>query len=81
MYNSFSSMKSAGIDTSATTHDLRHSFATHLMEDGVDPRYIQTILGHRDPKSTEVYLHLSNKAFMGIKSPFEYEDKDGDIHG
>jgi len=61
----------AGISVNATPHSLRHSFATHLMEDGVDPRCIQALLGHRDPKSTEIYLHISNKTLMGIKSPLD----------
>lgn len=63
----------AGILTKATPHSLRHSFATHLMEKGVEQRNIQALLGHRDPKSTEVYLHVSNKSLMGILSPFDSE--------
>ncbi len=61
----------AGLCSKATPHCLRHSFATHLMEQGVDQRSIQALLGHRDPKSTEVYLHVSNKSLMGIRSPFD----------
>ena len=61
----------AGLSDNATPHCLRHSFATHLMEQGVEQRNIQALLGHRDPKSTEVYLHVSNKALMGIRSPFD----------
>ena len=61
----------AGLTDKATPHCLRHSFATHLMEQGVEQRNIQALLGHRDPKSTEVYLHVSNKALMGIRSPFD----------
>lgn len=61
----------AGLSSKATPHCLRHSFATHLMEQGVEQRNIQALLGHRDPKSTEVYLHVSNKALMGIRSPFD----------
>lgn len=61
----------AGISTHITPHDLRHSFATHLLEDGVDIRYIQTLLGHRDPKSTEIYLHVSNKSVLGVVSPLD----------
>ena len=53
---------------SATPHCLRHSFATHLMEQGIERQNIQALLGHRDPKSTEVYLHVSNKSLMGIQS-------------
>ncbi len=63
--------KAAELPAGVTPHCLRHSFATHLMEDGVDPRNIQALLGHRDPKSTEIYLHTSNKTLMGIQSPFD----------
>ena len=49
----------ADLPMNATPHCLRHSFATHLMEQGVERQHIQALLGHRDPKSTEVYLHIS----------------------
>lgn len=68
----------AGLTKKATPHSLRHSFATHLMERGVDQRSIQALLGHRDPKSTEVYLHVSNKSLMGIRSPFDGEEGGSD---
>ena len=68
------SVLAAGLPKSVTPHSLRHSFATHLMEAGVEQRNIQTLLGHRDPKSTEIYLHTSNKSLMGIPSPFDRED-------
>ncbi len=68
------SVLNAGLPRTATPHSLRHSFATHMMEAGVEQRSIQTLLGHRDPKSTEVYLHVSNKAIMGIRSPFDREE-------
>ena len=58
----------AGLPAKATPHSLRHSFATHLMEQGVERQYIQALLGHRDPKSTEIYLHVSNKSLLGIQS-------------
>jgi site-specific recombinase XerD len=45
------------------------------MEAGVEYRNIQALLGHRDPKSTEVYLHVSNKSLMGIKSPFDIKEE------
>ena len=64
----------AGLPKNATPHSLRHSFATHLMEQGVERQNIQALLGHRDPKSTEVYLHVSNKSLMGIQSPFDRKE-------
>ena len=64
------SVERAGLPKDVHSHCLRHSFATHLLEDGVDIRYIQTLLGHHSPKSTEIYLHISNKALLGVKSPF-----------
>ena len=60
----------AGITRRVTTHCCRHSFATHLLEDGVSIKYIQMLLGHVDPSSTEIYLHVSNSALLGIRSPF-----------
>lgn len=67
------SVAEAGLTKNITPHSLRHSFATHLMEAGVEQRNIQALLGHRDPKSTEIYLHVSNKSLMGIQSPFDRE--------
>lgn len=72
------SASAAGL-SGVTPHCLRHSFATHLMEQRVEQRNIQALLGHRDPKSTEVYLHVSNKSIMGIRSPFDR--KDGTANG
>ena len=72
------SVVNAGLNGKITPHCLRHSFATHLMEQGVEQRNIQALLGHRDPKSTEVYLHVSNKSLMGIKSPFDR--REGDVN-
>ena len=54
-----------------SSHACRHSFANHLFESGVDIRYIQSLLGHVDPRSTDVYLHVSNKTLLGIRSPFD----------
>lgn len=71
------SVRDAELPSGATPHSLRHSFASHLMEAGVDSRTIQALLGHRDPKSTEVYLHVSNKSIMGISSPFDGEGTNG----
>ena len=73
------SVAAAGLPAKATPHSLRHSFATHLMEAGVEQRNIQSLLGHRDPKSTEIYLHVSNKTIMGIRSPFDREGGGRDV--
>lgn len=70
--------REANIPYQVSPHVLRHSFATHLLEAGTDVRYIQVLLGHRTPVSTEKYLHISNKAVMGIKSPFDF--KAGETH-
>ena len=65
------SAKRAGIQKHVSPHCLRHSFASHLFESGCDVRYIQALLGHRGPRSIEIYLHVSNKTLFGIKSPFD----------
>jgi integrase/recombinase XerD len=62
----------AGIKKPVTLHWLRHSFATHLLENGTDLRYIQEILGHSRSTTTEIYTHVSNKSIQKIVSPFDY---------
>ena len=59
------------IEKPVTLHWLRHSFATHLLENGTDLRYIQEILGHNSSKTTEIYTHVSTKSIQKIKSPFD----------
>ena len=59
----------------AHPHTLRHSFATHLVEDETRPEYVQAMLGHRSPRSTAIYVHISNKTLMGVKSPLDKPKK------
>jgi integrase/recombinase XerD len=64
-------VKSVGISKNVTVHTLRHSFATHLLERGTDLRYIQSLLGHESPKTTQIYTHITTKGFDQIKSPLD----------
>lgn len=64
-------VKQLGFPDGVTPHTLRHSFACHLLEDGVSHALIQQLLGHRSPNSTNVYLQMTSKALMGIQSPFD----------
>lgn len=65
------SVKRAGIKKRVTVHTLRHSFATHLLENGVDLRYIQSLLGHSSSTTTEIYTHVTTKGFDQIVSPLD----------
>ncbi len=67
-------IKSAGIHKNVTFHALRHSFATHLLEKGVDIKYIKELLGHFDIKTTERYLHVAREKLVYIQSPLDYLD-------
>ncbi len=66
----------AGIIKKATVHSLRHSFATHLLEQGTDIRYIQELLGHKSPTTTMVYTHVSTVSFRNIVNPLDSFDED-----
>ncbi len=65
-------VKKAGIKKQVKLHSLRHSYATHLLEHGIDLRYIQTLLGHNSSRTTEIYTHVSRKKLSNIPSPIDF---------
>jgi integrase/recombinase XerD len=66
--------KRIGIKKDVTFHSLRHSFATHLLEQGVDVRYVQELLGHANIRTTQIYTHVMQPALRNIKSPLDVID-------
>ena len=61
----------AGLNKRVTSHTLRHSFATHLLENGTEIRTVQDLLGHKNIETTQIYLHVMQKPGAGVRSPLD----------